>query len=258
MKQQIVVLGMHRSGTSTISMILKELGVNMGEETLDGSSSNPFGYEEDSDVLELNISILNQAKGSWDFPPKAEAIDRIISAFEEDINKIIINRDNRNDIWGWKEPRTTLLIDYYSRYLSNPKYICIYRDANEVALSLKKRNKMPIKKGIKLHTEYNLRMDKFITKIKLNRVLKLNFGELHYNSEALIDKLIKFLDIEVSDQNYLNAIDVIKPMNVVREKRKELKSREFSNNLKQAIKHPVKALRFISRETLNLIRYHLT
>ena len=50
----VVVLGMHRSGTSMTSAILEKLGINMGDETLGPLETNPIGHFEDRMFLELN------------------------------------------------------------------------------------------------------------------------------------------------------------------------------------------------------------
>ena len=55
---QIVVLGMHRSGTSLLSSILRRMGVNMGTNFLNEDYWNPYGYWEDKDFLWINKGIL--------------------------------------------------------------------------------------------------------------------------------------------------------------------------------------------------------
>ena len=55
-KQLIVVLGMHRSGTSAITRGLKVLGVELGDQLIAAvEGDNSKGYWEDSDLNTLNI-----------------------------------------------------------------------------------------------------------------------------------------------------------------------------------------------------------
>ena len=54
----VVVLGMHRSGTSMIASILNKLGVSMGKVMLGKTPSNPLGHFEDKDFYNLNRKIL--------------------------------------------------------------------------------------------------------------------------------------------------------------------------------------------------------
>jgi hypothetical protein len=67
--ETIVILGMHRSGTSTIARILASIGINMGERIMGANESNPFGHYENLDFVELNDEILINAGGSWKKPP---------------------------------------------------------------------------------------------------------------------------------------------------------------------------------------------
>jgi hypothetical protein len=57
LSRQIVVLGMHRSGTSILSKILINLGVNMAEGDSIGDLSNVEGHNEDYEILKINKSI---------------------------------------------------------------------------------------------------------------------------------------------------------------------------------------------------------
>jgi hypothetical protein len=68
-KKTIIILGMHRSGTSMVAGLLAKMGINMGDDLLGRSPSNPFGHFEDWDFVNLNDSILSKAKGSWDKLP---------------------------------------------------------------------------------------------------------------------------------------------------------------------------------------------
>ena len=66
----IVILGMHKSGTSMVAGVLEKLGVNMGKELLGPHWSNPLGHFENVKFVNLDERILKEAKGSWNNPPK--------------------------------------------------------------------------------------------------------------------------------------------------------------------------------------------
>ncbi len=254
---QVVVLGMHRSGTSLLALVLKELGVNMGDETLEGSSSNPYGHEEDLDFLSLNRKILKSSGGSWDFPPNEKAIEKKAVAYENEIQEVVRKRNSRNALWGWKEPRTTLLANFYKGYLSNPMYVCMYRNKNDVANSLNKRNKMPINKGTRLTDEYNKRMENFLLSVDDERVLKITFEDITSNPKVVVEELLKFLSIDANSVQIENAVKVIRPLKVVRNKGSELKKNEFREKLIKAIKNPVKAATVSYKRNISIIRYYM-
>ena len=54
MKNCLVVLGMHRSGTSAFTGILEILGLNLGTKMLETQEDNPKGFFENKYVVLAN------------------------------------------------------------------------------------------------------------------------------------------------------------------------------------------------------------
>jgi hypothetical protein len=160
MSKCFVVLGMHRSATSLIAKGLAESNVSMGSNLLIADKSNLFGHWEDMDFLNLNKAILRDAGGDWDDPPPEEKILELADTYEAEI-KELINR-KKKDLWGWKDPRTTLTIKLFAPYLENPHWITCFRQPEQVAQSLLVRNNFPIEKGLALCIEYNKRLLNFL------------------------------------------------------------------------------------------------
>ncbi|MEZ7943527.1 MAG: hypothetical protein QMC20_06265, partial [Halioglobus sp.] len=75
----IVVLGMHRSGTSAITRALKVLGVDLGGRLLlaaDGDDGdNETGFWEDIDFNGLNIELLRVIDKDWFYTSPVTQID---------------------------------------------------------------------------------------------------------------------------------------------------------------------------------------
>jgi len=134
----VVVLGVHRSGTSMLSLILQKLGVRMGARQLKGNESGEYG--EDLDFLDLNKRILAAAGGSWDVPPARKAILDTAGEFREEIAALVWERNGEFPIWGWKDPRTMLTAPLFHPHLEDPYYVCIFRPAKEIVASLRRRN----------------------------------------------------------------------------------------------------------------------
>lgn len=198
----VIVLGMHRSGTSMTSAILNELGVNMGK-----SLSNPIGHFEDLEFLYLNIEILKAAGGDCVNVPKAESILNQKYKFKEKI-KLLTNKPNLH-IWGWKYPRTSLTAALYLPYVNNPYFVVCYRKADEIAISLKKRDNFNIEHAKKLKEIYDKRIEEFFrNNIVLNR-LNLYYNAALYNPAKYIDKIIRFLELEISKDHRNRAINLI-------------------------------------------------
>ncbi len=161
-----VILGMHRSATSLISKSLHTQKVCMGKDFLKAADDNPKGFFENKDFLDLNNEILFAAKGNWLEPPSHDAILDVYPKFKPDIINLIKNF-NKYELWGWKDPRTTLTIELFHPHLTNPHYISVFRNPLEVGKSLKKRNSCSVIKGINCAREYNYRLIKFLAKYHL-------------------------------------------------------------------------------------------
>jgi len=241
----VVVLGMHRSGTSMTSAILEKLGINMGEETLGAGETNPIGHFEDKMFLNLNKRILNDAGGSWDSPPKHKAILDLKNKYKKEIKKII---SNKNKNWGWKEPRTSLTIDLYYPYLSNTYFIYCKRNEVDVAKSLKKRNDMPLNEGKKLKGIYDDRIDNFLEKINSDRKKVVEYEEILSNPELEIKEIINFLDLDINDQQYQEAVSVVLPKNELNKLAKKQRILNKLNLIKKGFKEPYKIPGYILRK----------
>src|SRR3989337_2351739 len=66
-KRLVVVLGMHRSGTSVITRALQVLDVELGDKFVPSQDDNITGYWEDMDLNALNIDVINFLKSDWHF-----------------------------------------------------------------------------------------------------------------------------------------------------------------------------------------------
>ena len=157
-----VVLGMHRSATSLAAKGLHDSGVHMGEEFLSANGHNPQGYYENIEFVKLNDDILEAAGGSWFMPPGETAILLQYQNFKTRIEELVKKSSDGYELWGWKNPRTTLTIDLYLSYLVNPHFITCFRDKHEVAESLCKRDNFIYQYAVTLVEEYNRRLLRFL------------------------------------------------------------------------------------------------
>ena len=135
----LMVVGMHRSGTSLISNWLYRCGLQLGEHLLEAGNGNEEGHFEDIEFLKMHEEILT----SNDFPASGYVYDKVIdiSVYQlEKLKSVIKVKNQRYRQWGWKEPRTCLFLDLYRELLPNSKYLVIVRDYAAVVHSLLKRD----------------------------------------------------------------------------------------------------------------------
>jgi len=163
----IVILGMHRSATSLVAGGIHKFGVPLGTKLIPADSSNPKGHWEDNDFRFLNDDILKSAGGSWHDPPSEMAIMAQKEKYNLRIKTLIEKK--QQEIWGWKDPRTTLTIKLFVPHLENPHFICCFRNPVEVAKSLQKRNHFSIEKGLGIANIYNQRLIDFLKEKYINK-----------------------------------------------------------------------------------------
>jgi hypothetical protein len=194
-KKTIIVLGMHRSGTSMVSGIISKLEINLGKDMINLAKDNPRGHFENKWFVKMNDKILALAGGTWEIPPKKEKINELKQnkKLMKEIKKLVTSQES--SLWGWKDPRTVLTLNLYLPYLKNPHFIVCYRDKRAIAKSLNKRNGFSIDKGINLCNTYNKRLTILLKNKKIPK-LELNYENFFVNEKKEIDKISKFLGIK--------------------------------------------------------------
>jgi len=145
MRKMIVVLGMHRSGTSLVAEMVHRWGgaSGGGDRLLDGDRWNARGYFEYVPLLELNDALLGAAGGSWRAPPAdREAVARLCDdeTFSRRARELIAAFDCGDDPWFWKDPRLPALLPFWEKFWPDPAYIVPVREPLHIARSLAGRD----------------------------------------------------------------------------------------------------------------------
>ncbi len=192
---QLIVLGMHRSGTSVLARLLNMMGAYFGPEGIStgANQENPKGFWERRDVRQLNDFVLSSVNCDWNKVVHfdvANIPDTVITEFKDKAFKIILEMDSHRP-WLLKEPRLCLLFTLWKEVLEVPVCIHIYRNPVEVANSLYIRNAIPTHTGIALWEKYNLMAleashdeSRFI--VSHNKLMKDPVSEVKYIYEQLL------------------------------------------------------------------------
>ncbi|MDL1970808.1 MAG: sulfotransferase [Candidatus Desulfofervidaceae bacterium] len=226
--KSIIVLGMHRSGTFMTSGILKILGVNIGKNLMGPHWSNPFGHFENWEFVKLNDQILEAAGGSWNRPPEKENILAQKERFSLQIRNLI--QREKSEIWGWKDPRTSLTIELYLPYLENHYFVVCYREPLNIAKSLKRRDGMEIDEGLRLTAIYNQRIKEFFEKYPDLKRIDLFYEDIVTNPDKWLKILIDFLEIKPTKAQFQEALSFVSPRGMFHKlsvKKKEKLSESF-------------------------------
>lgn len=142
----LIITGMHRSGTSLTASLIQSIGVNIGQNMFPADSCNVKGYFEDVDFLEFQRSLLQAScpPGDSGWPDwgwtETENLDRTNwSASIPEAKALIATR--KANIWGWKDPRTSLLLEFWHQLLPNARYLLVYRSPWDVVDSILRQNR---------------------------------------------------------------------------------------------------------------------
>ena len=133
-----IVAGMHRSGTSFTASLLQKAGVDIGRRLMEANHGNVKGYFENQDFVDFHQTVLcaNGANPSgW-----IEQGDITIDDAHVELAKELVRKSSVNSLWGWKDPRTTLFLDFWATLLPDANFIFIYRYPWEVIDSLYRRS----------------------------------------------------------------------------------------------------------------------
>jgi hypothetical protein len=132
----ITVLGMHRSGTSSLVGSLEAAGLPLGDVRAEGGESNAMGHHEPGELIALHEDVLITSGGAWHRPPATVTWTR---KQRKRRDEFIASRAGMM-LWGWKEPRTLLVIDGWLEVMPELEMVGTFRHPAAVARSLQRRH----------------------------------------------------------------------------------------------------------------------
>lgn len=129
--RSVLILGMHRSGTSCLAGMLEERGLWLGDDVKTRSRHNKKGNRELKEVQLINNDLLGLGGGSWHRPRRATFTNAEITAR---IKKVYETLDASGKLWGIKDPRMLFCIDAWRNRQS--MLVGTFRHPASVASSL--------------------------------------------------------------------------------------------------------------------------
>ena len=146
----VCVLGFHRSGTSLVTRLLNQLGVDLGpgEDLLEGvEGDNPNGYFEPRWTIAINDAILAAFGGSYEAPPELPAgwaqhpeLDALRATARERLAAAFAG----STLWGIKDPRLSLTLPFWrpliAEHADDLRFVVCVRSPAETAASMLRRD----------------------------------------------------------------------------------------------------------------------
>lgn len=162
MERGIIVLGMHRGGTSLVADLLYRWGAYPGPEQqlLSPDQNNLQGYWEHLPLIKFNQELLATMDSDW-FVPPAEGDpalqQRAMDALQrQKALRLISTMEGVAGPWFWKDPRLALLLSFWKTLWGDAVYVIVIRHPLNVAMSLKKREHFPVSVSLLLWQRYFL------------------------------------------------------------------------------------------------------
>ncbi len=161
----VIIIGMHRSGTSLLTRVLQQAGFFMGV----GASRN----EEAAFTNAINAWLFREASATWDRP---ESMDWLLA--DESLQPWLLaymramadgpaslrflglrglrgwGLASQQTPWGWKDPRNTFTLPLWLKLFPEARVLHIVRHGVDVAASLRTRRRDVFDRRTRRYQQY--------------------------------------------------------------------------------------------------------
>ena len=190
----IIIAGMHRAGTSMLTRILDDVGLEFG--VMKDSNYESLFFQR------INIWMMSLISSSWDSPKEFENIDpKLLNHIKSQLYELLDSRSNAlyfgwkslilkksflnmQSPWGWKDPRNTFTLDIWSKIFPDARIVYLIRHPIDIAYSLIKRQQKEI--------DHDINSKNSISSI-IKTLLKIN--HTNYNSSMLVNSYADCIEL---------------------------------------------------------------
>lgn len=162
-KNFLIILGMHRSGTSVLAGMCRLLGADLGDKLMAAQADNVMGFWEHDEIVRIHDQLLDRLGYSWDdmrpLPDKWWTYE-LVRPQREALLEVLRRDFSQSELPCVKDPRICRLLPLWQELLRElgwqPLYMLVTRPPVEIAASLQARNKFPQAKSLLLSLRYML------------------------------------------------------------------------------------------------------
>lgn len=163
MAKAILIVGMHRSGTSALTGLLQLAGIDLGTNLLPPAEDNPKGFFEHDAVWRVHHQLLRALGSDWDdartlpdgwidSEPARQAHQEIRSILSRDFTAV--------PLWAVKDPRLSRVFSIWPSILDeinvSAHAVLAIRHPLEVAQSIARRDKLQLPHALGMWLRYTL------------------------------------------------------------------------------------------------------
>jgi hypothetical protein len=230
----LILIGMHRSGTSILSLLLHQLGIYMGQRQSINAESLFF--------QRINRKIFKEAGGRWDniipvikkmsCPEFVSNQSKILKEklfghlhilnFFNKKQQIKLRLHMNSEKWGWKDPRNSITFPIWLRIFPKAKLIHVIRNGIDVAISLHRREIMRKHTDpdlssnchsflycFRLWEQYVQTAQQYAMELPQQQYLQVHYEELLIDPKRELGRIFYFIDKEVKTSRLIHAITKI-------------------------------------------------
>lgn len=195
----IVILGMHRSGTSVLTRALRCFNIDLGKKLMTAREDNPKGFFEDSSIVAFNDALLAQCGGQWssfNFDP--DLIKNEFYELQKKALEIIQTNFVKGSDFAVKDPRICRLLPFWESVFplvsNNTYYLLANRHPLSVFHSLNKRNRIEKEHALTLWLIHQV---SGLEKIMETQGLVVDYDQMIENPGHELDKISGFLKLPI-------------------------------------------------------------
>lgn len=196
----IVVLGMHKSGTTLVARMLHEAGIDMVEAASELAYDEGNHYERRA-TSELNKEVLGCFSANSARVRRRCYPQDIPASVRAKAERLVAQLEATKSNWGFKDPRTCLTYEFWRDVLPAHKVVVIYRDPVEVYRHYKlQAPRTAFLRGfvaLRAWYAYNRIIESLIHAGE-DQLLVLEYGEL-MNDEGELKRLAEFVRLAIPD-----------------------------------------------------------
>lgn len=143
----VVVLGMHKSGTTLVSRLLHHSGIEMLDADDQRSYDQGNQYERER-TLRLNDRLLG-SEGLESISIRSMPASDVADDIEGEMRELIEDLSGSRTTWGFKDPRTCLTYPLWERVLPPHRIVAVMRTPQEVWLRYRRTHRNPLRRMVR-------------------------------------------------------------------------------------------------------------
>jgi hypothetical protein len=211
-RKAVVVVGMHRSGTSAMAKVLSIAGAVLPKDLIPAGRGNEAGHWESVYVANFDDQLLAKLDLRWDSPfaPRRNRRGALpLGRYKSEARQIIRDQYGDESFIVLKEPRITLLIDFWEEVLLAEGFQCSYvimiRQPEEVAASLNARDQIERNRALLAWATYTSQAD-LLTRHA--RRIFCSYDALLENPDRVLDRIEEKLELDLPRRTKKAATEI--------------------------------------------------